>query len=335
MNARFFAPILLGMYCLQSLLIMEGNYPFSSQQSKLLLSMPILKAGMPVASENSSFNIEGNKRAGNDSRIWIPIAKIKTLTLKEENLEKIFSLANQFTLNTPYPISYDSRWINGHLIHRPNHNGTHSARQAHYLEALFNLIERKGKPAAKEELKKLTDYEKLNLRLAAYFLRSGRVDETSHKTPPADDYYTRSSLVYEAYAKQLGVSWGLIQWTKAIIVDSCKPAHQCKEANASTKSQFAYDLLTTVHELDLVRCFTAGRIADTAEKTKNRLSKLIYSHDKNVDVLYEFAKKLCAVTGSSRVVDGYKGNAKLFADCSINGDICWRKVHKTHLPEWE
>ncbi|MBA2368530.1 MAG: hypothetical protein H0V82_05855 [Candidatus Protochlamydia sp.] len=334
MNIRFLASILLGIYCLQTLWIVEGSYPYESQQGRLL-GMPILKAGFGITSEKPSFVIEGNKRVGNDSKIWIPIAKIKTLTLKEENLEKIFSLANQFTLNTPYPIIYDSRWIDGHLIHRPNHNGTHSARQARSLEALFDLIEKKGVPAAQKNLKNLSAYEKINLKLAAYFLRAGRVDETSHKTSPADDYYTRSALIYEAYAKQLGVSSALIEWTKAIIVDSCKPIQLCRKANADPKSQFAYDLLTTVHEIDLVRCFAASRIADTAEKTKIRLSKLIHRSEKNGDLLYEFAKTLCAVTGSSRTVDGYKGNAKLFADCSINGNICWRKVHKTPFPEWE
>ena len=62
------------------------------------------------------------------------------------------------------------------MVHRPNHNGTHSARQERYLEALFDIVEKKGSLTAQTELGKLSAQEKLNLKLGAYFLRAGRVD---------------------------------------------------------------------------------------------------------------------------------------------------------------
>ena len=281
------------------------------------------------------FHIAGNTRPGHESvEIHIPIAKVGDLKLTEGNLEKIFKRANEYTLNKRYAIKNYICKVGKAIIYRPNHNGTHSARQMRCLEALFDLIEKDGLPNAKTELKKLTAEEKLNLKLAAYFLRAGRVDESSHKDPPADDYYTRSASIYGAYASQLGVKAEVIEWTKKLIIDSCKPMKLCVEANKSDKSRFAYQLLTTVHELDLVRCFDKKHIKTNAKSTEEHLSNLVNNAGKRVTQLYDYSKKLCAATGCSRAVDNYKGNRTLFAKCSLNGDVCLQKIRAVAIPKW-
>jgi hypothetical protein len=285
--------------------------------------------------KSPTFLIEGNRRAGHENvEISIPIAKCSHLTLTEKNLGSIFQIANQHTLNTQYHIQNTSKMINGQMVHRPNHNGTHSARQVGYLEAMFDLIEKEGLPQAKQQLNQLTQDEKLNLKLAVYFLRAGRVDESSHKNPPADDYYTRSALIYEAYAKQLGVDPAMIDWTKKLIVDSCKPLAVCQEATKSEKSKFIYDLMTTAHELDLVRCFDKKHIDANMQGTEKRLGGLIVNPNARTPELYDFAKKLCEATGCSRRVDNHPGDKNLFANCSVNGDACWQAVQGAGLPQW-
>jgi hypothetical protein len=280
-------------------------------------------------------HIAGNSRSGHESvEIHIPIAKVGDLKLTEGNLEKIFKRANEHTLNKRYAIKNYICKVGKAIIHRPNHNGTHSARQMRCLEALFDLIEKDGLSSAKTEFKKLTVEEKLNLKLAAYFLRAGRVDESSHKDPQPDDYYTRSASIYGAYASQLGVKPEVIEWTKKLIIDSCKPMKLCVEANKSDKSRFAYQLLTIVHELDLVRCFDKKHIKTNAKSTEKQLTTLVNNAGKRVTQLYDYSKKLCAATGCSRAVDNNKGNRKLFAECSLNGDVCLQKIRAEAIPVW-
>ncbi len=65
-------------------------------------------------------------------------------------------MANQYTLNTTYAVAaYTLRLFAGIMVHRPDHNGTHLARQVRFLEAMFDLIESKGLPEAKEQLQAL------------------------------------------------------------------------------------------------------------------------------------------------------------------------------------
>ena len=168
----------------------------------------------------SSYMITGNPRPGKmHIPIRIPIAKVSDLRLTESNLPEIFRRANEVTVNTRYAVQNTSRVVAGKMVHRPNHNGTHSARQARHLEALFSLVEHRGSAEAQGQLRNLSQSEKLNLSLASYFLRAGRVDESSHKNPPADDYYTRSAMIYEQYAKQMGGNPATIAWTKKLMIN--------------------------------------------------------------------------------------------------------------------
>lgn len=289
--------------------------------------------------KDSSYKIEGNRRAGKENiEIIITIANCSNLELNESNLGKIFGLANQYTLNTQYPIENTSRIYPGTdiVVHRPNHNGTHSARQVRFLEALFDLIENKGKPEIKELLNSLSQEEKLNLKLAAYFLRAGRVDESSHKNPPADDFNSRSAQIYDEYAKQLGVSENTRNWIKPIIIDSCKPISICsEEIKSNSRSNLGYQLATIAHELDLVRCFDKNHMIGNMKGTEERLGSLLTEGaDTAVKTLYEYANTLCKVTGSKIRASDVEVIPELFAKCSTDGEICWTAVQSAPIPTW-
>lgn len=273
--------------------------------------------------------IQGNRRPGQEGiPINIQIADLSGLTLTEENLEEIFKRANEATLSQPYPIQGvgHEKIYNNQKIYRPNHNGTHSARQARHLEALFSLLSHNRHPL----LKTLTDEQKLNLKLAAYFLRAGRVDESSHKTPPADDYLTRSALIYQAYATKLGVSKEVRDWIFQHIKNSSKPISYTPFKKK--KDIGCHSLLSIVHELDLIRCFGPTLYKKSIKSIESYLNILELYPDTNL--LVGYARRLCEATGSERRYDLAAGNDALFATCSENGAYCWNQVRSVAIPNW-
>jgi len=288
-----------------------------------------------------SYMITGNPRPGKTHiPIRIPIANVSDLQLTEGNLPEIFRRANEVTVNTQYAVQNTSRVFAGEMVHRPNHNGTHSARQARHLEALFSLVEHRGSTEAQQQLRNLSQSEKLNLSLAAYFLRAGRVDESSHKNPPADDYYTRSAMIYEQYAKQMGENPATIAWTKKLMINSCKP-HGVRDADIDTnpKNKFGYEVLTMVHELDLIRCFGKTKTASTVQSMRSRLDYFVSSSrsgskDQHMNQFMQYAKNLCKATGCRRTYDGDRGDSALFAKSSVQGDFCWNQMRAQSIPRW-
>ncbi len=304
---------------------------FSSVRTPLLSQKP----------KPSSYMITGNSRPGKTHiPIRIPIANVSDLQLTEKNLPEIFRRANKVTVNTQYAVQNTSRFVAGKMVHRPNHNGTHSARQARHLEALFSLVEHRGSTEAQGQLRNLSQSEKLNLSLAAYFLRAGRVDESSHKNPPADDYYTRSAMIYEQYAKQMGENPTTIAWTKKLMINSCKPRGvRDADIDTNSKNRFGYEVLTMVHELDLIRCFGRSQTASTVQSMRSRLDYFVSSSrsgskDQHMNQFMRYAKDLCKATGCSRTYDGHPGNAALFAKSSVQGDFCWNQVRAQRFPRW-
>lgn len=278
------------------------------------------------------FMIEGIARPGNPMEILIPIAKCDDLTLTEESLPEIFKRANTHTLNVQYPCINTSQKYDGRMVHRPNHNGTHSARQFRYVEVLFDLIEKKGTDEAKEQLHQFSPEEMLNLKLAAFFLRAGRVDESNFKQKPPDTYKERSAQVYRAYAEQLGVDPAIIDWAAALIHDSCRPIDICIEANKNPKSRFAYDLLTSAHEMDLVRCFRD--VNRQKEDVFHHLESYVPSARNQVETLFDYSINLCQSTGIYVHCINRRANDRQFADCSLDGEHCYNVVKGQSIPQW-
>ena len=244
---------------------------------------------------------------------------------------------NRYTLNRQYPIQNTSQKINEILVHRPNHNGTHSARKVRILESLFDFIEKKGSEEAKKELFHLSESQRLNLKLCTYLMRSGRVDESQSKGS-LDNHYLRAALIYDEYAKQLKLSEEDRQWGKNIIANACLPKELVdKEFISEPKNYFAYILLSTVHDLDLVRCFSGSYFDENVKPLIQERMSFMSAQDPldlNFELLIDFAKKLCGATGSPIYYDRIEMQKNLFAECSIEGDVCWEKVQSVALPQW-
>jgi len=273
-----------------------------------------------------------NPRPASPIEVTVPIAVIpKDMTLEPENFAQIFALINQYTVNTPYPHRNDSEVIAGQIVHRKNHNGTHSAKQARFLEALFSLMEKAGSSS-------LTQEERMHLFLAAYVLRTGRVDESdfSHRHP--DDFYIRSALIYEAYAKQFSNNEDLIGWVKKLIFNSVKPEGVREtDIDRNPKNRLGYELLSTAHELDLIRCFGESKIeTETKPSLRERLEALLPNatndeREAYLKQLMEFAKRLCEATGCKRAYDSAPGDDVLFARCSTDGGFCWKQLQSVKM----
>jgi len=272
------------------------------------------------------------------------------LTLTEANLPKIFKLANQYTTNTPYRISPQSIndrsdalcTIKGVPLYRYHHNGTHSARQVRGLEAVIDLIQKQASPEKQAIFKSFREEEKTNLKLAAYLMRAGRLDERGWQAK--DPYAKRSAEVYAAYAQQLGVDRTLIDDTMLAITDACKHDKFDPRVLSDPKIKMAYELLSTLHEMDLVRqkrreAFFEEEGTSFVE-LQNRLVEIL-GKDKTIvspfiKTLFVFASNLCTATG----IDTHKddtlpvGDGQLFIDCSQDGQFCWNAVSKVPLPQW-
>lgn len=298
-------------------------------------------ASIPAATkaiELANREIEVNRRAGYDFDIKVPIATVLPMSLTEENWGDLIDKINTSTLHQPYPCRSSARMIAGIMVYRPNHNGTHGARSVAYFDALFNLFKEQGTRQAKEDIESLTADELLNLRLATYLMRAGRVDETSHQNARPDDYYTRSALIYEAYARQLSVDPEIIEWVSMLLRDSCKPLEICHEKTRSdSRSLMMYQLMLLAHETDLIRCYSSYRFD---EINKPHITEIIAEFcgerkaEENTEKLLAYAKSVCTATGCFRRYDGDRGNSELFAQSSARGKWCWENVNQIAKPDW-
>lgn len=298
------------------------------------------KAQPTEAASAPSFKLNGPfmtlpliPRPGHDKPIVADIANVGHLApLAYDKFGDLFALFNEHTLNKAYPCQNTSKLIAGIMVHRANHNGTHSARQVRYLEAICDCIAKHGNYSTKELLKQFTPQEMLHLRLAAYLMRAGRVDESEHKADKPDNYNERSAQIYNLYARQLTGDAKLILDTRNLIEYSCVPWDKCPKIQGNKKAQLAHAIIASIHEMDLLRCFGPDKVdVNSIPATKSRLQHLgISGHQ--VDNLYEYAKKSLDSTGSFRVYDGKGGDSKLFADCSVNGKKCWQQVSSVAFP---
>lgn len=337
-------------YIIPDLNYSEHNPPYISEKQDLQPPDPpspfpedskLKNLALHAPAAPPSYKIQTNPRPNNPKPIFITIANVSSLTLTRENLGTIFRLANQYTLNTPYPLGDWPMRHDGNTAYRPNHNGTHSARQTAYLDAIFDFVQSKGSDQAQQLYSRLSEDELLNLQLAAYFLRAGRVDESSHLDPPADDYNTRSAFIYEQYAIQLGVNPSTIQWIKKLIINSCKKfGERDWDIDSDPKNKFCFEALSLAHDLDLVRCFEPEKMEYVTDKMRNRLksftSKLLPAATRNqyLSQLMQYARDVCDATGCHRIADGTVGNRDQFMACSIDGEYGWKAAHSVKVPKW-
>jgi hypothetical protein len=305
--------------------------------------------------------VKGAVRPGYTKDITIPIGTLDpSLRPCDDDLPEIFKTANAVTINRPYDISPDVKHIQrsdgtlatypfnndsidlaGKTIHRPNHDGTHSARQARYFDAVFGLVAKEGTYRNKELIEKLiTPDEKFNLKLAAYFLRAGRVDESGHGQVDNGDsgVYKRSAQVYMAYARQLGVDEEIIRWTARQMEKSTQgtPTH----GNNTEKEIFAQTILGVCHELDLFRC-KPNNLMQTHIGNIKRDLRTLTGNDSSYGKLEKYAFGLLNATGSNIQSTGFNReferkpyNPAVFPKCSTDGSYCWNKTAEVPRPNW-
>ena len=312
--------------------------------------MSINSLECPIINQHQeSFTVLTTPRNGSNKPLAVVIGKINDLKLTEDSFSKVCGIINKQTASKPY--QYKRRWATlkfegkKYVINRYNHNGTHSARQAKFVDAIFNLIQSKGSIQSKKMLQSLTSEEKIALKLGAYCARIGRSDESSHKSLKPDDYYSRSAQIFHIYADQLGVSKEVNNWVSSLIINSCKPQGiRDKEIDTNPKNLFGYQVLTMAHELDLVRCFPRKKF-DNYNKVAidQRIQWFIEPKSKHLSpkITNQFVNFSILLT---RITGGHLRyrfpNARIFTNeseyvkCSIQGEYCMDKLQRIRLPKW-
>lgn len=313
----------------------KGRYGFySTFATKVRIYSPKVDVKKPGVFETLLTNPKFNSP---QVQILIDIGDTKGLKLTENNLSEIFSVINEFTINKPYSHDPSQKLDSGNkIIFRPGHNGVHSARQARYVEVLFDMVLSQSPEPVKQIMRSLSEEEKLNLKLGAFLLRAGRAGEFNHLE---DDYIARSTMIYEAYARQLGVNPSTLQWMRKILINNSKPkATADAEVLSDPKASFCLDLLNIAHQIDLVRCFDPVRIQLHVKDINAGLGRLI--PDPNVQTavqekLLQFAINACLATGD-RVSYKNKPNFNLqkFELYSFDGKQCWKQVKQVAVPNW-
>lgn len=320
----------------------KATIPSGDATASVQIASTNAVANQAFNKEAASFPLECNPRFKDGKPIIVQIARIPDdLALCEDDLYEIFALINEHTINQPYPCAPDDyeKYDDETRIWRPNHNGTHSARQVRLLEAVMDLMETNGSKEVRELWHNVSEEEIINLKLAAYLYRAGRVDETNFRHSKPDDYQTRSALIYEAYAKELQVSPEVVAWTKLLLVNSGKPIGARSEVDIDRipKNLLCHNILWAMHELDIMRCST------DYDKILAHIREIIFSLIENryetvsfTIQLLNFAEKLCHSTGSEIVYELFEdeGNLDLFHDCSVDGAYCWKILKDWALPSW-
>ena len=232
--------------------------------------------------------------------------------LTDEQWGDIFSIINTQTANTPYAVRNDFINLNGQRIYRPNHNGTHSARQVRLLKELLNLV---------YDQSAFTQEQKNSLILAAYCYRLGRVDESGMGH---DQNRLRSAQVYQAYANQLNFSTATIDWTFQII------SRDFNTPLSDQKQELAYTLLDTAHRLDLQRCYSSMSAEIPMIETNLDLISPSGTSSKTLTKrLMIFSEHLIQTTGCQ---NAYKGistyNPTTFRTMSLDGKTCMQALNQ-------
>jgi|GEM_PF-2014883 len=306
------------------------------------LELDALNEVGPPTFTKASF--QAKDRPGTPGKIIIPYAKYdQPFDLTERTLNGLFSDANTVSINFPYQALDGSDSMSVNLVknigvlYRQNHNGTHSIRQVKIFEALLGGIKAYGTTGAKSIVNNLSKEEVLSLKMAAFFLRAGRVDEASSMTGGAPDVYKeRSAQLFELYARQTNLPKAVIDWTIKLISDSGLPDHVPKKYidTNDVKSVMMFDLLSQTHNLDLYRCFGSTLMHGIEVTVDSTLQKYMEKTGDCINFLGNlklYAKDLITATGATP--DGELSyENKDYYECSNNVNLCFERVNFVKKP---
>lgn len=161
-----------------------------------------------------------------------------------------------------------------------------------------------------------------------------RYNEESHRY---DNYNARSAEIYETYARQLNISDRTMRWTKSLILNSCEPILKSYE-DIPVDGNFIFfsNILYVVHHLDLMRCHSSYELNKVQEKLGEIYPSLFDDTPKEVitENLFDFAERLCKVTGSHLEAKDIAEDPILYAKMSLDGGLCWKAVSNEDL-DWK
>jgi hypothetical protein len=290
-------------------------------------------------------NVTGRPSDRGEIPISVCIGKLPTeLAPDERCLPDIFDVMNRFTVQKPYPCDPGRTLdVGDAIVFRPNHNGPHGIRQVRFLETLLECLATHGTQAVKQLLEGLCPSEKLLLKMGAFSLRMGRVDESSThaRYSDTDGWKKRSAQIFQLYASQLPPETAPkahIDWVASLISVACNPVELLPRAIIEDqKSNVGVQLLTCVHELDLYRCYLKADMGKPIEKVKTFLFIQTEDFEKANTFqprLEEYALKLMEVTGSN--IAYYKQGYRLaeFGANSLDAKYCWQTTGKVEKPFW-
>ena len=311
----------------------------------------------------------------NQHTATVDIANIQDLDMKKglltkTSLSKFCERVNHHTIDKPYAADPKQiKIINGQKCYRPNHNGTHAARQMRFTEVLIDQIKKNGRSGGNEspafrylfgsESKSIKNLAQLKqqLMLAAYFIRAGRVDESGDKSENRA-ILTRSAEIYGKYASQMGVDKKTIDLMKVIIRNSTvsnktrydhkdgvrtalKKILPHKELDDKTEMAISFSqILQTAHIMDLTRDYGIGSHQgginpDTAGNGNIHIETLFSKNrdSKKVKQLLNFAVKAQNATGDHGATKKHRNRfSSEFAACSKSGNYCWNILSSTNFP---
>ncbi|MFA5250304.1 MAG: SidE phosphodiesterase domain-containing protein [Parachlamydiales bacterium] len=295
---------------------------------------------------------------GDSKTILVKVPKFQEyrIVLTEANLPLIFKAANHYTMNQPYPNDLESDYQTikpganvfkpgaAVLVYRPNHNGTHGARQARMMQGLLDFVKTHGSEEQKTAVCNLTEVEKLALLLAAYLIRSGRY----HDQERSDDhrfYQKRSALIFIEYAKHLGLDEKSYMWIAECMRFSCVPYSSLRVKSpefkrildTNPKANLAWSLLNAAHRFDLIRCCREDEFASKGRDPLKNFFNIFFTDRAQGQKAYEaflnFSIQLCEVTGSQIALRDRRFQDALFERCSLEGDFCWSQLQHVSFPE--
>lgn len=233
-------------------------------------------------------------------------------------------------------------------VYHPNHGSTHAIRQWVMVQNLLTSTGVLGSERWKNIVANFTSQEKASIRLAAFCLRIGRLNEDSVHI--GSQHILRSAEMFEIMASQLGFKNILIQnisdamsQGKPKIIEEARYNGFSGDDNEKKldKAKLVREVLNMVHRMDLVRCWSSKGLAKY-QAIKNPIVKsLNYLLEdaemaETLSIAYlRFACTLCEETGNKVKVleldvhSPYKMNLK--ARCTESVAPCAEKLLKIKL----
>jgi|GEM_PF-5460520 len=253
--------------------------------------------------------------------VIFPYAKFENkVNISEENLPAFLGVANKVTINTPY--RFEKAEKSG--VNRPNHNGTHSARQLKVFEYAIKKIESAGNETAKKLLSTLTAEQILCAKMAVFLCRAGRVDESNGKSKIPDCYLERSAQLFELYARQTNLPPVVIESTSKMLVN----AYDSKNKGFTEAQLMLINFMNASHSLDLYRCYESARMPTEEGFAKGNIAPYFNNGEAILATMITYAKAILKATGVDirKHWGGY--DSTLYKQCSNDTAHCFKQIER-------